>query len=149
MAFKTDSGGIAFKCSDAKLQANANTWATKLSQLASQTGIVRIVTYSLPDMNYVHVQLGRRPRDIVLIAHSKFLNRATDIRREFLDIRVAVQDQVHSKVLLIAKQSLSQARILATAIGTKRASAFTPKKHTIGTLRRCLTPSGSVVTKFY
>jgi hypothetical protein len=40
------------------------------------------------------------------IAHSKFLNRATDIRREFPDIRVAVQDQVHSKVLLIAPQTI-------------------------------------------
>jgi hypothetical protein len=106
MAFKTDSGGIAFKASDAKLQANASTWATKLSQLARQTGIVRIVTYSLPDMDYVRIQLGRRPRDILLIAHSKFESRARDIRREFPDIRVAVHDKVHSKVLLVAPQTI-------------------------------------------
>ena len=106
MAFRTDCGGIAFKARDAKLQANASTWATKLSQLARQTGTVRIVTYSLPDMQYVRVQLGRRPRDILLVAHSKFEDRANDIRREYPDIRVAVHDDVHSKVLLIAPQTI-------------------------------------------
>ena len=106
MAFKTDGGGYAFRAADAKLQANASTWATKLSQLARQKGTVRIVTYSLPDMAYVREQLGRRPTDIRLIAHSKFLDRAVAIRSEFPGIRVAVHDEVHSKVLLISPQTV-------------------------------------------
>jgi hypothetical protein len=107
VAFKTDGGGIAFKCSDAKLQANASTWATKLSQLARQEGVVRIVTYSLPDMKYVRVQLGRRPKDILLIAHSQFTGRAIEIKRAFPSVRVAVHDQVHSKILLIAPETIT------------------------------------------
>jgi phosphatidylserine/phosphatidylglycerophosphate/cardiolipin synthase-like enzyme len=106
MAFKTDAGGKAFKCSDAKLQANASTWATKLSQLGKQSGVVRIVTYSLPDMQYVRVQLARRSKDILLIAHDKFENRAVEIKQEFPSIRVAVREKVHSKVLLIAPQTI-------------------------------------------
>ena len=106
MGFKTDSGGIAFKCNDAKLQANASTWGTKLSQLDRQTGTVRIVTYTLPDMPYVRTQLGRRPKDIFLIAHSKFLGRAIEIKREYPDIRIAVCDDVHFKVMLVEPQTV-------------------------------------------
>jgi len=58
-------------------------------------------------MNYVRVQLGRRPRNILLIAHSKFLDRAKDIKKEFPDIRVAVYDEVHSKVLLISPNTIA------------------------------------------
>jgi phosphatidylserine/phosphatidylglycerophosphate/cardiolipin synthase-like enzyme len=106
MAFRTDAGGFAFKCSDCKLQTGASTWATKLSQLHRQTGTVRIVTYSLPAMDYVRTQLGRRPRDIFLIAHEKFTDRAVEIRREFPHIRVAVHPKVHSKVLLVAPRTI-------------------------------------------
>lgn len=104
--FKTDGGGIAFKCSDAKLQAGASTWATKLSQLDRQTGIVRIVTYTLPSMYYIRTQLGRRPNDIFLIAHSKFQIKAREIKNEFPDIRVALMDDVHSKVCLIEPHTI-------------------------------------------
>lgn len=90
-----------------KLQANASTWATRLSQLARQKGTVRIITFSLPDMNYVRVQLGRRPRHILLIANSKFEDRATDIKKEFPDLRVAVHNKAHSKVLLVSPNTVT------------------------------------------
>ena len=61
MAFKTDNGGFAFKCDDAKLCTGASTWATRLSQLSRMKGAVRIITYSLPKMDYVRKQLRRRP----------------------------------------------------------------------------------------
>jgi len=107
MAFKTDGGGVAFKCTDAKLQTKASTWATRLSHLGREKGVVRIITYSLPDINYVQVQLGRRPRDILLIAHSEFRNRALRIKLKFPAIRIAVNAQVHSKVLLIAPHTIT------------------------------------------
>lgn len=91
MAFKTDNGGFAFRCNDAKLQANASTWATKLSQLKRQDGLVRIITYSLPDVYYVEKQLGRRPRNILLVSHSRFLDRALQIGRRFPEIRIKRQ----------------------------------------------------------
>lgn len=106
MAFRTDAGGIAFACRDVKLQSNASTWATKLSQLSRQTGVVRIMTYSLPTMAYVCTQPGRRSQDICVIAHAKFLARAQEITHLFPAIRVAVHDAVHSKVLLIAPQTV-------------------------------------------
>lgn len=101
MAFHTDGWGLAFKCGDAKITAGAHTWAMKLSQLHRQEGTVRIITYSLPRMDYVREQLGRRPKDILLIAHAKFLAEATAIRMEFPGVRVALNEEVHSKVLLI------------------------------------------------
>ena len=108
MAFKTDNGGFAFKCNDAKLcvGVGASTWATRLSQLSRMKGVVRIITYSLPKMDYLHTQLKRRPYDIFLLAHDKFLDRAESIRREFPRIRVAVHPKIHSKVLLIAPHTV-------------------------------------------
>ncbi len=106
MAFKTDGGGLAFKCNDAKLCVGASTWATRLSQLGRMKGVVRIITYSLPEMDYVSEQLGRRPYDIFLLAHTKFLSRAKQIRQQFPLIRVVVHPEVHSKVLLIAPRTI-------------------------------------------
>jgi hypothetical protein len=53
-------------------------------------------------MDYVRTQLGRRPENILIIAHSKFTDRARAIKSEFPLIRVATKDDVHSKVLMIA-----------------------------------------------
>lgn len=101
MAFSTDSGGIAFKCNDVKLQGQASLWATKLSQLGRQNGTVRIITYSLPDLGYIKEQFQRRPKNVFIICHERFIERAGEIKRFFPSIRVAVNPAVHSKILLI------------------------------------------------
>jgi len=106
LSYQTDNGGFAFKCNDIKLHTSGSTWAMKLSQLNRFGGTVRIITYSLPDMEYVKAQFNRRPRDIFLIAHRKFLRRAQSIKATFPDIRIAVNDEVHSKVLLIAPHTI-------------------------------------------
>jgi len=104
MAFRTDNGGFAFKANDAKIQHSS--WGNRLSQLHKQKGTVRIITYSLPDMAYVRRQLGRRPHDIYIIAHSKFSRRANEICGEFPGIVVAVHDEVHSKVVLVEPETV-------------------------------------------
>lgn len=101
MAFKTDHSGLAFKCSDIKLATRAGTWGTRLSQLKNQNGTARIITYSLPRIEYVKEQLERRPGNIYLIAHEKFQAQAQAIKSSFPRIEVAVHRGVHSKVLLI------------------------------------------------
>lgn len=106
MSFQTDSGGVAFKCDDIKLCAPASTWATKLSQFHRQRGIVRIITYSLPDMDYVRAQFQKRSYGIFLIAHSRFFSRAQEVKRAFPTIRIAVHSEVHSKVLLVAPHTI-------------------------------------------
>lgn len=105
MAYKTDNGGFAFKCNDAKLMVGS-TWATKLSQLHRQTGTVRIITYSLPSIEYVKKQFERRPRNIFLICHEKFRLKAIEIKRTFPQLRLATNDAVHSKILLIEPQTI-------------------------------------------
>lgn len=106
MAYRTDNGGLAFKCTDIKLMSLSSTWGTRLSKLSLQTGAVRIITYSLPDMDYVVTQLGRRPRNIFIVAHSKFIGRAQQIKKRFPDIELALKDNVHSKVLLIQPSTI-------------------------------------------
>lgn len=101
MAFSTDNGGFAFSCGDAKLQVGGSTWGTRLSQLGKQSGIVRIVTYSLPRLDYIAQQFERRPKDIFLIAHREFRERAEEVKQRFPMIEVATAPDIHSKVLLI------------------------------------------------
>lgn len=130
MAYKTDNGGFAFKSSDAKLSCGASTWATKLSQLNRFGGIVRILTYSLPDIEYVKTQFNRRPHDIFLICHSKFIDRATEIKRTFPLIRIATNPKMHSKVLLIEPHTIyissanfGSSKWIETAIGVHSVAA--------------------------
>jgi len=78
----------------------------KLSQLAKQTGTVRIVTYSLPDLPYARQQLGRRPRDIFLLCHSQFRDQACQIKKALPQVHIATNDQCHSKVCLIAPNTI-------------------------------------------
>ena len=106
MTYKTDNGGVAFKANDAKLYFAGSTWGMKLSQLNRQSGVVRIVTYSLPDMAYVKQQFERRPYDIWIICHTKFIDRAETLKRTFPDVRIAVRNDVHAKVLLIEPSTL-------------------------------------------
>lgn len=100
MSFKTDTHGLAFSCLDIKLQANGSTWGMRLSQLARQSGCIRILTYSLPDVDYVAKQLGRRPHNICLLAHAKFREKALAIAQAFPQIAIALHPRIHSKVLL-------------------------------------------------
>jgi hypothetical protein len=106
MTFKTDGHGVALRIPDAKLSWGYSTWGMRLSQLARQPGCLFVVTYSLPDMPYVRVQLARRPKDIRLICHSKFVLRAHEIRREFPGVEVGMLPNVHAKLLAIAPQTV-------------------------------------------
>lgn len=84
MAWNDDSFGAVFKSHEVKLFFNGDhTWAMKLSQLSKQDGTVRIITYSLPDLEYVKEQIGRRPNNIFIICHSRFEDRAREIKAAF------------------------------------------------------------------
>ena len=109
MSFKTDAGGFAFKCGDIKLQGGSSSWASRLSQLGKMKGCVRILTYSLPDLESIRGVLSKRPKDIFIIANPKAANvesRAEAIKEEFPNIRIALNEETHSKVFLIAPDSL-------------------------------------------
>lgn len=97
-----DNGGIAINnCEFVKLQSNSSTWATRIQALCKREDrIIRIMTYSLPNIRYVASQINRRPYSFYLIAHSKFINEAKKIKDNFPLVRIALNDKVHSKVLL-------------------------------------------------
>jgi hypothetical protein len=101
MAFKSDGYGIAFKSNDIKIQTNGHTWGMKLSQIYRQPGQIRIITYSLPDIEYVANLFSKRPTGIFMIAHAKFENKARRILDTFNEIKIALNSTVHSKILLI------------------------------------------------
>jgi len=102
MSWKNDNHGLVVYGQEVKLYSGSHTWAMKLSQLASQTGIVRICTYSLPDINYVQGLFHKRPYDIEMICHSKFAERALQIKNLFPLIRIGTHDEIHAKVCLIS-----------------------------------------------
>lgn len=106
MPFKTDVHGLAFKCNDTKITSNSHTWAMKLSQIARQKGMLRIITYSLPRIDDVQEVLGKRPHNIQIIAHSKFAQDAMLIMSMFDGIMVRVHDEVHSKVVLLEPETV-------------------------------------------
>jgi hypothetical protein len=106
MTWPTDVHGLAFKPKEVKLYRDSSPWGMRLGQLGRQTGTVYIVTYSLPDLPYIEQQFARRPRDIYLLCHAKFTNRAQALQRGFPDVRVKVHPKVHGKLLLIAPETV-------------------------------------------
>jgi len=107
MSWANDSHGLVFKSGEVKLFADgAHTWNMKLAQLARQSGTVRIITYSLPEMDYIKNLFSKRPEDIYLVCHNKFRGRAIEIKRSFPLINIALCDDVHSKVCLISPSTV-------------------------------------------
>lgn len=106
MGWNNDSHGLVFKSSELKLYAPSHTYAMKISQIWRQAGIMRIMTYSLPTIAYVHEQLHRRPYDIHLICHEKFAPKAIAIKNKFPGIDIRTLNSMHSKVILIEPKTL-------------------------------------------
>lgn len=70
MTFSDDGGGFAFSCDDAKMSICASTWNTRLSQIARVAGPIFIMTGSLPYTTFISQIIGKRPRDIFIIANT-------------------------------------------------------------------------------
>lgn len=104
--WNNDSHGLLFKSSELKLYRPSHTYGMKLSQLWRQEGVLRIMTYSLPNVDYVEMQLGRRPYNIKLLAHCKFRNKAVAIRAAFPDIEIRITEGMHSKIIGIEPRTL-------------------------------------------
>lgn len=107
MSWANDAHGLVFKSSEIKLYRNGgHTWKMKLSQIGKQTGSVYIITYSLPEIEYVQDCIAKRPSDIHIVCHSKFMERATTIKRLYPNVSVYLNAEVHSKVCLIAPSTV-------------------------------------------
>lgn len=130
MGWENDIHGLVFKSSELKLYAPSHSYGMKVSQLWRQTGIMRIMTYSLPSVDYVEKQLGRRPYDICVLCHEKFRAKAQAIKEKFPSISIRTLDNIHSKVILIEPKTLyigsenfGHSGWIETCIGVRSAQA--------------------------
>ena len=101
MAFHNDSRGFVFSCEDAKMSISASTWNTRLSQIARVVGPILIMTGSLPDPAYIARTLGKRPRDIFIIAHARARREALMLKLRFPEVRIALHRSNNAKIVLV------------------------------------------------
>ena len=101
MGYCTDSGGDAVKCNDIKIFSSKSTWATKLSQIGKIKGVVTITTYSLPDISYARRILNKKSKNVYLIAHLKFHKKAMELKEEYPNLRIALNNEIHAKTITI------------------------------------------------
>ena len=106
MIFRDDSGGFAFSCEDAKISVCTSTWNKRLSQIARVVGPILIMTGSLPDPEYISRTLGKRPRDIFIIANADAQKEARALKQRFPDVRVALHHNNNAKVVLVAPDTV-------------------------------------------
>ena len=104
--FKNDGGGEAISCNDMKLMWSTSSWGTRLSQIAKVSGMISIATYSIPDVEKVCRIFEKRPTNIRLLAHLKFVERAREIKEIFPDIEVRVHGATHAKLVLIEPKTV-------------------------------------------
>lgn len=106
MAFKDDNGGFAFSCEDAKLSICASTWNTRLSQLARIEGPVYIMTAALHDLEYIAKIISKRPRNIYIIANTRALPEAQQLKAQFPMLQIALHPETNAKVVLVAPETV-------------------------------------------
>ena len=106
MSWNDDFYGIVRKVKEIKVFSSGATWKMKLSQLGRQAGVMRIQTYSLPDMEYVQSVFQKRPSGIFLLCHEKFRQRANQIKAAFPAIEVGLHPSNHAKVVLIEPETV-------------------------------------------
>lgn len=93
---------FCFECDNIKLyQPNTSSWGTRLTELYETTQDIKIITYSLPNMRYIESLFKKRPCDISIICHTKFIHEAQHLKKVFPDILLAVNAKVHSKIVLV------------------------------------------------
>ncbi|MGC6386662.1 hypothetical protein ACMV8I_03225 [Ewingella sp. S1.OA.A_B6] len=124
MVFKTDSGGFAFKCDDAKFSISASTWSTRLSQIGTAEGTIRIVTNKLSNIGYIEKILDKRPYDIHIIAHTDARENAVHLKKIFPEIKIALHNKINAKVVFIepniiwlASSDFGESKMIESAIG--------------------------------
>lgn len=106
MAFSDDGGGFAFSCDDAKMSICASTWNTRLSQIGNVAGSIFIMTGSLPDTDYISQIIGKRPRDIFIIANTDAKAEAEHLKKKFPAIKIAIHRNNNAKVVLVAPNTV-------------------------------------------
>ena len=101
--FTTDHGGMALSIKDAKLSTShtASTWNTRLSQIGRSNKKIIICTYSLPSLEYLKRIFDKRTENITLIAHEKFVDKASHLKELYPDLEIILKPDVHAKYVLI------------------------------------------------
>lgn len=106
MAFSDDGGGFSFSCDDAKMSICASTWSTRLSQIARVTGPIFVMTGLLPDTEYISQIIGKRPRDIFIVANIAAHREASLLKTQFPSIRIVLHSNNNAKVVLVAPDTV-------------------------------------------
>jgi hypothetical protein len=106
MVFSDDSFGFAFSCEDAKMSVCAGSWGRRLSHIARVAGPILILTGSLPDPDYISQTLGKRPRDIFIVANADAHKEARVLKLRFPDVRIALHRNTNAKVVLVAPDTV-------------------------------------------
>ena len=106
MVFSDDSFGFAFSCEDAKMSISANSWSRRLSHIARIVGPILIMTGSLPEPDYISQILGKRPRDIFIIANTDAHKEARVLKLRFPEVRIALHRNTNAKAVLVAPDTV-------------------------------------------
>lgn len=106
MTFSDDGGGFTFSCDDAKMSICASSWSTRLSQIGSTENPIFIVTRELPDINYILKIIGKRPRNIYIIANTSAEINAKLIKNKFPRVRILLHHDVNAKIVMVSPNTI-------------------------------------------
>ena len=102
-----DDGGIKIKTKEAKIYYGKSTWSTRIGYFLRNDKAVFISTYSLPDLDYVKELFSKHGcKHITILAHKKFHERAKEIKREFPEVEIYLEDDNHEKVVLCEPETI-------------------------------------------
>ena len=137
MTFSDDPGSFAFACDDAKLSIVASTWNTKLSQLARMPGPLLVMTRLLPNLDYIGRIVGKRPKDIYILASTEAEADARKLKAQFPAVRIALHREIIAKAVFLGPETVwigsadfGESKLIESAIGLHSETVFNrPSPH--------------------
>ncbi|WP_322003847.1 hypothetical protein [Paraburkholderia tropica] len=106
MAFTFDSGGIPFKCDDAKMSLGASTWNTRLSQIGRSNAPVHIMTRNLVDTDYIARILQKRQENIFILANTSSRAEALTLKQMFPYVELRLHPDNNANMVLVGAQTV-------------------------------------------
>lgn len=116
---------------EVRLYSPRVTWGTLFPYLMRTEAKILIMTYSLPRLGFIRSKLDKRPEGIGIICHTNFRAQAMELKAEFPDIRIAVHETMHSKVVMspprtvyLGSANFGNSGMHETLVGLRSGSAY-------------------------
>lgn len=91
---------------DIKLSSLKSSWESRLREISLSEGEIIICTYSFSDLSKIAHIIGKRQKDVTLIANTKFFNSAYVLKKKCPLVKLYLSPHSHAKMVLLKPKTV-------------------------------------------